>query len=809
METLLQDLRYAARTLAKKPGFTLLVVTALSLGIGATTAIFSVVNAILLRSLPYREPERMVLPVSTNAAREITRGGVSYADYLDWKNETDVFEHVAVYQGQNADLTDGGEPQRVSVGRVSEDYFAVMKAPPVVGRTFGPEDYKPGPVRALVLSYGLWQQRFGGDPAIIDRTIMLNGSPYPVIGVMPKDSQFPGTHDLWTALAVDPNSGRDLLRRDNMVYRSVARLKEGVSVEQARAVVETIARRVELEHPESLQGWSASVIPVHDFVVGPTLRRALLVLFGAVGFVLLIACVNVANLSFARAARREREIAIRIALGAGRLRLIRQLLTESVLLALGSGAVGFLLALWGVDLLTALAPDSIPRLDEVSADSRVLIFVLVISLLVALAFGLVPAAQASKTDLNDALKEGGRSSTGGLRGSRIRGVLVILEVALSLMLLVGAGLMVKSFLKLQQVDPGLSVDNVLTMQVYAPGARYAERANVADFYRQIVDRIGNVPGVESASASSTLPLGGGGFYLGRQFLAEGRAEPPAAPDHSGQWNIVTPAHFDTLGIRVLKGRAFDERDTASSTPVVIINESFARELFPGEEALGKRIRSWRDENVLREIVGVIQDVRYFGRDDELRSLVYVPHTQDSWRSMVLAVRTTRDPAGFTGAIRNAISDFDKDLAVSRVQTMTEVLDDSVAGPRFNMTLLAVFAGVAMVLAAVGIYGILSYSVAQRTHEIGVRMALGARAADVLKLVVGQGLKLTLAGVAIGLGAAFAVTRVMESLLFDVSATDPLTFIAIALLLVGVALVASFIPARRATRVDPIIALRYE
>ena len=809
MERLIQDLRYAFRTLAKNPGFTFLVVIALSLGIGATTAIFSVVNAILLRSLPYNEPERMVLPVSTNAAREITRGGVSYADYLDWRNETSIFEHVAVYQGQNADLTDGGEPQRVSVGVVSEDYFAVMKAPPVLGRTFSAEEQQTSEARAVVLSYGLWQSRFGGDPAISDRTIMLNGRPYPVIGVMPKDSQFPGTHDLWAALGVGANAGPDHLRRDNMVYRSVARLKDGVSVEQARAVVGAIARRVELEHPESMQGWGASVIPVHEFVVGPTLRRALLVLFGAVGFVLLIACVNVANLSLARAARREREIAIRIALGAGRLRLIRQLLTESVLLALVSGAVGFLLALWGVDLLTALAPDSVPRLDEVSADSRVLLFVLVVSLLTALAFGLVPAMQASKTDLNEALKEGGRSSTGGLRGSRIRGVLVVSEVALSLMLLVGAGLMVKSFLKLQQVDPGLNTDNVLTLQLYAPGARYAEPANIADFYRQIVERVKNVPGVESVSASSTLPLGGGGFYLGRVFLAEGRAEPPAGRDHPAQWNVITPAHFNTLDIRILKGRAFDERDTATSTPVTIINESLAREIFPGEEPLGKRIRSWRDENALREIVGITEDVRYFGRDDELRGLVYVPHTQNSWRSMVLAVRTTGDPAGFTAAVRGAISSFDKDLAVSRVQTMTQVLDDSMAGPRFNMMLLAVFAGVAMVLAAVGIYGILSYAVAQRTHEIGVRMALGAQATDVLKLVVGHGLKLTLVGVALGLGAAFAVTRVMESLLFEVSATDPVTFTAIALLLVGVALVASFIPARRATRVDPIIALRYE
>jgi putative ABC transport system permease protein len=809
METLLQDIRYGFRTLIKKPGFTALVVIALSLGIGATTAIFSVVNATLLRSLPYHEPDRLVIPVSINPSRNIDRGGVSYADYLDWKNETGIFKHVAVFQRQNADLTDGGEPERVSVGIVSEDYFSVMGARPVLGRTYLPEEYQPGATRALVVSYGLWQRKFGGDPGIIERTITLNGRQYQVIGVMPKDSQYPGTDDLWAALAVGPNPPPDFLRRDNQVYQAVARLKDGVSVEQATTVLQTIALRVEQEHPESLKGWSAGAIPLHDYVIGPTLRRALLVLFGAVAFVLLIACVNVANLMLARAARREREIAIRIALGAGRGRLIRQLLTESILLAFVSGAVGFLLALWGVDLLTSLAPDNLPRLDEVNADARVLIFVIATSMLTALAFGLVPALQATKTDLNEALKEGGRGSTGGVRGASLRSALVISEVALSLMLLVGAGLMVRSFMRLQRVDPGLNVDNLLTMEIYSPGARYKERSNVADFYRQLVDRIDDVAGVESVAASSALPLGGGGFYLGRQFLVEGRAEPPAGPDNPAQWNVVTPGYFGTLGIKVVKGRAFNDRDTTQSTPVIIINETLAREMFYNEEPLGKRIRSWRDENTLREIVGVVQDTRYFGRDDELRSLVYVPHSQDSWRSMSLAVRTSGDPSGFAGAIRNAISDMDKDLAVSRVQTMKQILNDSVATPRFNMLLLAIFAGVAMVLAAVGIYGILSYAVAQRTHEIGVRMALGARATDVLKLVVGQGLKLTLAGVAIGLAAAFGVTRVMESLLYEVSATDPVTFAAIALLLAGVALAASFIPALRATRVDPMVALRYE
>ncbi|HXG67386.1 MAG TPA: ABC transporter permease [Blastocatellia bacterium] len=809
MQTLLQDVRYGLRMLAKNPGFTAIAVLTLALGIGANTAIFSVVNTILLRSLPYKEPERLVVPVSENAARDIERGSITYADYLDWRQEKQVFENVAVFGSSGADLTGGGEPERVLAAGVSEEYFSVMGVAPLIGRTFLPEEHQPNAAQVIVLSYGLWQRKFGGDPGILGQSLMLNGRPYAVVGVMPKDSQWPNDVELWSPLTIGLNPPPDSLRRDNMIWRGVARLQPGVPIEQADAVLEAIARRLEQEFPESRAGWTNRAIFLHEFIVGPQLQSALLVLLGAVAFVLLIACVNVANLLLARAATREREIAIRIALGSSRLRLIRQLLTESLLLATLGGGIGFLLAVWGVDLLKVIAPQDVPRLEEIGLDSRVLIFTLVVSLLTAIAFGLLPALQASKTDLNEALKEGGRGLTGGKRGRRVRNLLVVSEIVLSLVLLIGAGLMVRSFLRLQQVDPGIKVDRLITMRLNAPGIRYPDSPKVIAFYQNIMERVRATPGVQSAAISSALPLGGGGFYLGRVFLIEGRPEPPAAPDHPAQWNVISPGYFHTMGMALLKGRDFDERDTADSNPVIIINETLARRMFPNEDPLGKRIRSWRDENKLREIVGVVQDTRYFGREDELRGLVYVPHTQNAWRPLVLSARTSGDPAGMVDALRSAIWSVDKDLAIANVKTMDTILHESVAPQRFNMLLLAVFAIVAFVLAVIGIYGVLSYTVAQRSHEMGIRIALGAQAGDVIRLVLAQGLKLTLTGVGVGLAIAFALTRVMSSLLYEVSATDPLTFAAVAGLLAGVALLASYLPARRATKVDPLAALRHE
>ncbi|MFY9608146.1 MAG: ABC transporter permease [Blastocatellia bacterium] len=809
METLWQDLRYGLRVMFKNKSFTAVAVFALSLGISANTAIFSVVNAILISPLPYKDPTRIVVPVSVNTARGSKNGSITYADYLDWRNETEVFENVAVFSSQTADLTGGGEPERIEVAGVSEEYFAVMGVEPQIGRTFSADDYNPNSPRTLVISDSLWQRKFGGDPGMLEQPVFLNGRPYPVVGVMPKDSQWPDNFDMWVAMAVGPNPGPDLLRRDNMIFRGVARLNPGVKVEQATAAMATIARRLEQDFPESRKGWTNKAVPLRDFIVGDQLQLALMVLLAAVGCVLLIACVNVANLLLARAATREREIAIRLALGSSRLRLVRQLLTESVVLALMGGGAGLLLAFWGVDLLTAIAPADVPRLAEVKIDLHVLAFTIGTSILTSILFGLIPALHASKLNLNESLKEGGRSATEGARGGRIRSALVVAEVVLSLVLLAGAGLMVRSFMRLQQVDPGFNTNNLVTMSINCPSKRYPDDAKTVAFYKSVVDRVAASPGVESAAVSSALPLGGGGFYLGRVFLIEGHPEPPAGPDTPAQWNVMGPGYFETTGIALLRGRSFDERDTTESNKVIVINESFARKAFPNEDPLGKRIRSWRDENLLREIVGVVQDVRYFGRDDELRGLVYVPHTQNTWRSMSLSVRTTGDPAAMISAIRDQVWSVDKDLAIANPSTMKAILARSVAPQRFSMILLAVFAAVAMVLATVGVYSVLSYTVAQRSHELGVRMALGAQTGDVVKLVLVHGMRLTCIGTAIGVLSAFAVTRLLKSLLYEVSTTDPATFAAVTVLLLGTGLAACLIPARRAAKVDPMVALRYE
>jgi putative ABC transport system permease protein len=808
METLLQDIRYGIRMLIKKPGFTVVALIALTLGIGANTAIFSVVNAALLRSLPYKEPDRLIVPATVKPGA-YDQGSVSYADVVDYQKEQEIFASAAAFRPTSIDLAGSGDPVRVQAAIVSEDYFRVMGVEPLLGRTFLPEEQQPNGPRVVVLSYGFWQTRFGADPAVLDQTIALSGRPASIVGVMPKDSQWPDNIEIWSPIGYGSTPPESAMRRDNQVWQAVARLQPGVTVEQATAVIKTIASRVEQENPATRAGITGRAVSLHEWIVGPDLRRTLLIMLGAVGFVLLIACVNVANLLLARAATREREIAIRTALGAARIRLIRQLLTESMLLSMAGGALGLLLALWGVDILKAMAPNSIPRLSEARIDGGVLAFVVGVSLLTSLVFGLIPALHASKPDFNESRKEGGRGSTGGARGRRTRSLLVISEVALSLVLLVGAGLMIRSFLKLQQVDPGFKADNLLTMDLTAPRSRYLKRPDVADFYQKVLTRIESLPGVQSVGANSALPVGGGGFYLGRAFLVEGAPAPPDGTEYEGQWNVISPGYFKTLGIRLMKGRDFTDRETADSTPVIIINETMARAMFGDDEPIGKRIKSWRDENVLREIVGVVQDVRYFGRDDSLQSIVYVPHRQDSWSTMAITLHSAGDPKGLADAVRQEIAAVDKDIAVGNVKTMERVLDESVAGRRLNMLLFTIFAAVALILASVGIYGVLSYSIAQRTHEIGIRMALGAKTSDVLKLVVGDGLKLVMIGVGIGLAGALALTQVMKSLLFEVSATDPVTFAVIPFVLSGVALLSSYVPARRAMKVDPMIALRYE
>jgi len=811
MSSLVQDLRFGARMLVKKPGFTLVAALTLALGIGANTAIFSLVYGALLRPLSFVEPDRLVVPVSFNRGRGDESSSVTYADYLDWKNEN-VFESVAALNLlSTVDLTGGsGEPERVRVAEVTGEYFEVMRARPVIGRTLMSNDYVVGaPSRSVVISYGLWTRRFGGDASILDQKIYLNGRPYTVVGVMSENSIWPENREVVFPMAVGPNPGPDLMRRDNMIFSSIARLRPGQTIVEADAAMATIAGRLEQEFPESRAGWNNKAVGLREYTVGKQLRLSLVVLLAAVGFVLLIACVNVANLSLARVFGREREMAIRIALGAGRGRLMRQLLTESLILSIVGGGAGCLLGVWALELLLSIVPADTPRLAEIRIDGLVLGFSALISLGTAILCGLLPAIQCSRVDLNESLKESARGATGGRRAGFVRNLLVVAEVSLSLALLIGAGLMIRSFLRVQQIDPGLRVDRLVTMELIAPSIRYSKSAQVIAVYESLVDRLRETPGVESAAISSALPVGGGGFYLGRSFLKEGQAEPPAAPDYQGQWNAVGPGYFETSGIRLIEGREFDRRDTQKGIQVIIINQTIARRMFPGESAIGKRIKSWRDENVLREVVGVVEDVRYFGRDDEVRGCVYVPHSQDWWSAMVLTVRTQSDPASAIANIRGAIASVDKDMAVANISTMVDAMNRSVASRRVSAVLLAAFSVLALVLAVIGIYGVLSYSVGQRTREIGIRIGLGAGAIDVMRLVVTQGMKLALIGIGVGLAMAFGLTRLMASLLYEVTATDPWTFAVIPLVLAGVALVACLLPARRATKVDPIVALRYE
>jgi len=802
-----QDLRYGLRMLLKNPGFTAVAVIALALGIGANSAIFSVVNTVLLRPLPYKNPERLVMVWEDNSKQGFPRDTPSPANFMDWRDQNHVFESIAALVEISFNLTGAGEPERIDGQRVSASLFSLLGVEPQLGRAFRAEEDQPGGNHVVIISHGLWQRRFGSDPGIVGKPINLNGESFTVVGVMPRTFQFPTRRDqLWVPIAFNAKEAGE---RGNHYLEVIARMKPGVTLQQAQAEMTTIATRLQQQYPETNTSIGAVVTPLHEHVVGD-IKPALLVLLGAVAFVLLIACANVANLLLARAAVRQKEIALRLALGAGRARLIRQFLTESVLLAALGGGVGLLLAVVGLNVLKRFIPPNISQAHAIAIDAKVLIFTVLVSLVTGLIFGLAPATQAANFNLNDTLKESGRDSAAGSRGNRIRGLLVISEVAVSFILLIGAGLLINSFLHLRNVDPGFRAERALTMKIVLPETRYADKEQRGIFYRELIRRVETLPGVISAAVATNLPLTETGNSVGVSI--EGRADP--APDRVPIviTRIISPRYFETMGIPLLKGRAFAEEDKAESPAVVVLSETTARKFWPGEDALGKHIKigPTNSPNRWLTVVGVVKDVRQFELVVEPKPQMYLPFTQANFfEPRALVVKTNLEPLSLAATVRKTVWEIDKDQPVSDIASMENIVSESVARQRFSMLLLGIFAGLALVLAAVGIYGVMSYSVAQRTREIGIRMALGAQRADVLKLTIGQGLKLVVTGVAFGLAAAVIMTRLMSSLLFGVSATDPMTFVTISFVLVSVAVLASYIPALRATRVDPMFALRYQ
>ncbi|PYS88844.1 MAG: hypothetical protein DMF64_19445 [Acidobacteria bacterium] len=816
MNNLWQDIRFGMRLLWKSPGFTLVTILALALGIGANSAIFSVVNGVLLRPLPFKTADRLVF--LSEWSQQVPGMSVSYPNYQDWRDQSTVFEQLAAFRSAGYILTGAGDPERLSAREVSASFFPALGVTPALGRNFTAEEDKPGASRTVVISQGLWQRRFGGNPNVVGQAVTLNNQSFTVVGVLPQTFEWQSPVDLF--VPIENSLGDDLQARDNHpgIYL-IGTLKNGVTVEQARAELTTITARLAQQYPKTNAGNGFTLAKLQDRAT-EDIRAALLVVLAAVGFVLLIACANVANLLLARAATRAKEIAIRTALGAGRWRIVRQLLTESILLALAGGALGLLFAMWGVDALRAVIPDEVPRLlvASIRLDTRVLLFTLVVSAVTGVLFGLAPAIQISKANLNEALKEGGRSATGGAHRNYVRSLLVVSEVALSLLLLVGAGLLMQSFLNLQRADIGFDPDHVLTLRISLPEARYTENAQIENFYRALLQRVEHLPGVEYAGLTRGLPMSGG---IESGITIEGH-EVTDRKDTIVAVNLtVTPDYFRAMEIPLIKGRYFTDQDKTDAPPVVLIDEMLAARYFAGQDPIGKRIRlGGPDANFpWMQVVGVVKHVKHYGPDEEGRGEIYRPYFQllnmpnvpgaRFNNSMVLAVRTTNEPTSLTGAIRNAVLEIDKDQPISQVQPMTQIVASAVSSQKFATWLLAIFATVALLLAALGLYGVMAYSVTQRTHEIGIRIALGAAQRDVLQLIVGHGMRLTLIGVAIGLVGSFVITRLMKSLLYGVSAADPFTYGGVALLLALVALVACLIPARRAMKVDPMVALRYE
>lgn len=802
MSELWNDIRYSCRLLLKYRAVTVVAVLALALGIGANTAIFSVVNAVLLRPLPFRAPGRLVTIRIDVPQRNIRSAFGPYPEVSDWRRESRSFESMSAFSLASVNLATRDESERVSILKVNAGMFPMLGVRMALGRAFLPEEDRPGAARVAVLSNSLWRRRFGSDGGLVGRMVILDGNPYTVVGVLPPGFQMESPDvDLYTPIAMSTARGRG----DRWSFGAWARLKPGVSIEAAQAELDTLNRRLQQQYPRPLKGWRAHVWGLHAFLVRDV-ELSLLVLLAAVALVLLIACANVANLLLARTGARQKEIAIRTALGARRARVVRQLLTESVLLALAGGVLGVALAYCGVAGLVALGAEQFPMLRQARLDLPVLAFTMLVSLLTGLLFGIAPALAVSRADVHGTLKEGGRASTESRGRNRLRGLLVVSEVALALLLMIGASLMMRSLLNLQDVNPGFRAAGVLTASINLPASRYANPGQREAFYRQLEERLEAAPGVSAAGISSVLPMGG--VNQGGSWLVEGHPVTNPADVPLLYFRIVNPRYFQALQIPLKRGRTFTVQDNQGAPRVVIVNETLARRYWPNQDPIGKHIGDGRPEGWM-PVVGVVGDVRHMSLAQEPEPELYLPLAQNPEPGMRLAVRTPADPLRFAPVLRRTVMELDRDQPLSRVGSMEQAVSDAVATQRFSALLLGVFAAVALVLAAIGIYGVISFAVTCRTHEIGVRVALGARRADVLRAVVGQGTVLALIGVAIGLAAAFSLTRLLGSLLYGVKATDPLVFAGVSLLLTAVAALASYIPARRAASVDPMVALRYE
>ena len=807
MHKLLQDLRYATRTLVKKPGFVLVAVVTLALGIGGSTAIFTVVNSALLRGLPYRSSNELYHLWERTPQKEFNRREFSYPDYQDYQQNS-VFTGLAGYTGGGAILSGSGEPESVPAARASANFFSVLGVDPIVGRTFQDGEDKPGGPKVTVLTYGLWQRKFGGDPNAVGKQLTINGESYTVIGVLPQTFQFAlRPADLWLPYQPTPNQ---LSRRFMHGTNLIGRLKPGVSANQAQSELSVIASRIEQQFKDSHAGTVATLVPLQEEVVG-NVRPILFVLLAAVGFVLLIACANVASLLLTRSLARQKEVAVRSALGASRWRVIRQLLTESLLLSIVGGAAGLLIAYWGTPALVAVLPQSqlnaMPFLKSVQIDRSILLFSFGLSLLTGLIFGLAPALHSSSLDLNEVLKEGGRNTSAGV-GYRLRSAMVISEIALAVVLLIGAGLMMKSLFRLLQTNVGFKTENLLTMTIVLPATKYTEDSQCIAFNDQLKERVQSLPGVANTGTVNILPLNGGNTT---RFIVEGDPVPPPGQEVEANIRTVNDTYFQTLGVPLLAGRMFDESDKTGSQDVVIIGKSVADKVFPGRDPVGRKIKYTALDSEALLIVGVVGDVKITGLDQAIKPVLYYPFRQSASIFANLVVRTKGDPTVLASAVRSEVRNIEPGAAILNVNSMDEMISQTPASfmRRFPALLISIFAAVALLLASIGIYGVVSYSVSQQTHFIGIRMALGASPADILKMVMKQGVVLALLGVGIGVTAAFGLMRLLRDLLFEVKTTDVSTFVFVSAVLFVVALLACFLPARRATKVDPLVALRYE